>query len=53
MYRTFNMGVGFVLIIGRDHVDTALENLRSSELKAWEIGEIVSRPDTGEGVVFR
>ncbi len=53
MYRTFNMGVGFVLIIGRDHVDAALENLRSSELKAWVIGEIVSRPDTGEGVVFR
>lgn len=53
MYSTFNMGVGFVVIVSHDRVDAALESLRNKGLHAWPVGEIISRPDTGEGVVFR
>ena len=53
MYRTFNMGVGFVVIVSPDLAEAALENLRSKGLPTWVIGEVIPRPDTGEAVVFR
>jgi phosphoribosylformylglycinamidine cyclo-ligase len=53
MYRTFNMGVGFVVIVSRDLAEAALENLRSKGMPTWVIGEVIPRPDTGETVVFR
>jgi phosphoribosylformylglycinamidine cyclo-ligase len=53
MYRTFNMGVGFVAIVSQDRVQAALESLRSNGMQTWVIGEIVPRPDSGEAVVFR
>ncbi len=53
MFRTFNMGVGFVVIVSRERTEAALENLGSNGMSAWVIGEVVPRPDTGEAVVFR
>lgn len=53
MYRTFNMGVGFVVIVDRDLAEPALENLRSNGLKAWVIGEVIQRSGAGEAIIFR
>ena len=41
MYRVFNCGVGFVLVIPRLQVDKALAQLRKDRLKPWVLGEIV------------
>jgi phosphoribosylformylglycinamidine cyclo-ligase len=53
MYRTFNMGVGFVVIVSQDRTEPALESLRSNGMNSWIIGEVISRPDSGEAILFR
>jgi phosphoribosylformylglycinamidine cyclo-ligase len=40
MYRTFNMGIGFVIVVPESTVDAALSSLRSSALAAHVIGRI-------------
>jgi len=47
------MGVGLVVIISEDRTEAALENLRSNGMRSWVIGEVISRPGTGEAIVFR
>lgn len=46
MYRVFNMGVGYVMIVRPTFVDGVLEKLKKSGEKAFPIGEIVK--GTGE-----
>ena len=45
MWRTFNCGVGLVVCVAPDAVDTALELLRASGETVWRLGEITA----GEG----
>eukprot|EP01059_Diplonema_ambulator_P007742 TRINITY_DN17228_c0_g1_i1.p1 TRINITY_DN17228_c0_g1~~TRINITY_DN17228_c0_g1_i1.p1 ORF type:complete len:385 (+),score=-45.69 TRINITY_DN17228_c0_g1_i1:162-1157(+) len=40
MYRTFNVGVGMVLIIKEEHVHTALSLLTTAGEEAWVIGRV-------------
>lgn len=40
LYRTFNMGIGFVVITDPADSGAALESIRRSGHRAWEIGEI-------------
>jgi phosphoribosylformylglycinamidine cyclo-ligase len=47
MYRTFNMGIGFVLVVGELDAPDIAAALRASGETVSEIGEIVE----GEGVV--
>lgn len=47
MYRVFNMGVGFVVIVPPAQADAALERIRSSGYSAMRIGRV----DDNEGVV--
>ncbi len=42
-YRTFNMGIGFALVVARRHVDTIVESLAKRREKAYIIGEIRAR----------
>lgn len=46
MYRTFNCGVGMVLVVNADDADHALEVLTNAGETAWRLGEVVSK--TGE-----
>ncbi len=46
-YGTFNMGIGMVVAVDRNAVDTAIEILERSGERAFEIGEAVA----GESVV--
>ena len=47
MYRTFNMGIGMILIVDQKDVDQVKENLASRGEAVYEIGRIVS----GDGPV--
>lgn len=47
MYRTFNMGIGMILIVDAADVDTVKANLESRNEAVYEIGRIVA----GEGPV--
>ena len=41
MWRTFNCGIGFTLILPADHAEAAIGQLKQHHLDAWTIGEIV------------
>jgi phosphoribosylformylglycinamidine cyclo-ligase len=41
MFRTFNMGVGMVLIASAAAADAAISTLRSAGEPAWLLGEVV------------
>ncbi len=43
MYRTFNCGVGFVVVVPAEHADTAINTLNNQGETAWKLGEIVAR----------
>ncbi len=47
MFRTFNMGVGFVVVVDEAHADRAVGVLSTGDRDAFVIGEIT----TGAGVV--
>ncbi len=40
MYRTFNCGVGMVLVVGADQADAALQQLTALGEQAWVMGRI-------------
>ncbi len=46
MMRTFNLGIGMVLILKRTHVSGVQRILRRHKISSWDIGEIVK----GKGV---
>jgi phosphoribosylformylglycinamidine cyclo-ligase len=46
MWRTFNCGIGFTVLLPRDQVAAATALLASHDLAAWPIGEVV--PATGD-----
>src|SRR5579883_2549686 len=41
MWRTFNCGIGYTLIVARDQASSTLQRLAALGLDAWQIGEIV------------
>jgi phosphoribosylformylglycinamidine cyclo-ligase len=52
MLRTFNCGVGMVLVIPKDHVKPCLETLHSLGEKAWILGEITVRSPAADAVCY-
>ena len=40
MFSTFNMGVGMVLVVGREDADRALKLLHQAGEAAWLLGEV-------------
>ncbi len=44
MFRVFNMGIGYVLIVARDRVGEALNILQATGEQAWLIGEVQRGP---------
>ena len=45
MERTFNCGIGMVLVVGRSDVKTAVDILREHDVDAYEIGAITERKE--------
>jgi phosphoribosylformylglycinamidine cyclo-ligase len=46
MYRVFNMGVGMIVVVASEHVQTALDRLRGAGEEPWVVGRV----EAGEGV---
>ena len=52
MYRTFNCGVGMVIALSQEQVETALAILKQAGENAWLIGHIEHAEDGAEQVVI-
>ena len=52
MHRTFNMGVGLVLIMPGDQADRARSILGENGLKSWIIGEVKPRSGQDKALEF-
>ena len=50
MYRTFNCGVGFVVVVPSDKADETLAVLDQAGETAWKLGQIVARE--GDAVTY-
>jgi phosphoribosylformylglycinamidine cyclo-ligase len=46
MFSTFNMGVGFVVLVSPDVVDHAIAHFEQQQIPAWAIGSVI--PGQGE-----
>ncbi|MFW2372863.1 MAG: phosphoribosylformylglycinamidine cyclo-ligase [Gammaproteobacteria bacterium] len=51
MYRTFNCGVGMVLVVDAEDAEQAIEILSAAGETAWQLGEIVSNPGRPDVVI--
>ncbi len=48
LWHTFNLGVGFCLVVPEDQTNLAIETCRAQQLQAWPIGSIVKgNPEDG------
>jgi len=47
MLRTFNCGLGMIVVVARADVDAAIASLKASGEQAWRVGEVVTDPDHG------
>ncbi|HET6586285.1 MAG TPA: phosphoribosylformylglycinamidine cyclo-ligase [Oleiagrimonas sp.] len=52
MWRTFNCGIGFTLILPPDQADAVIDCLKRHQLAAWRIGNVVAA-DAGSRVDIR
>ncbi|NJO42379.1 MAG: phosphoribosylformylglycinamidine cyclo-ligase [Cyanobacteria bacterium CRU_2_1] len=50
MFNTFNMGIGFVLIVPPNQVDRTIQWFREQAIEAWAIGEVIA--GTGELILY-
>jgi phosphoribosylformylglycinamidine cyclo-ligase len=41
MFNTFNMGIGFVLLVAPREVEQAVKWFESQGIGAWAIGEVI------------
>jgi phosphoribosylformylglycinamidine cyclo-ligase len=53
MRRTFNCGVGLVIVVRSSDADRVLKRLRGLGERAYLIGEIVKRGKAGHGVIIK
>ena len=49
MYRTFNCGVGMVIVVDAQDAEQAVELLTGLGEKAWNMGHIVDNADSVAG----
>lgn len=53
MYRTFNCGVGLIVVLPKSQVDQAIKLLNDSGEQAWLLGEIKQSASDDERVVIK
>lgn len=41
MYSCFNMGIGMVLVVGKNNARTVIDKLAKSKMRSWLIGEVL------------
>ena len=52
MYRTFNCGVGFVIVVPAEQADKAIDTLTQAGEKAWQLGKMIARQDNASAVEY-
>ena len=52
LFRAFNMGAGMILCVDPNHVSSVLASVTAQGCEAWEMGEIVERPEDSTAVVL-
>ena len=52
MYRTFNCGVGMVVVVAAENADAAIAHLNAAGEQAWRLGEIMASTHSEPTVVF-
>ena len=52
MYRTFNCGVGMVIVVPADKIEQSIEILTAHGENAWHIGAINDKAEGEEQVIF-
>jgi phosphoribosylformylglycinamidine cyclo-ligase len=52
MYRTFNYGIGMVLIVSEQEADDVMVRLNGLKESAFLIGEVAKCADDEEGVLL-
>jgi phosphoribosylformylglycinamidine cyclo-ligase len=50
MYKTFNMGIGMVLVVAEKDAEDIIDRLKGMDEKAWSIGKISACPEGSECV---
>ncbi len=45
MHRTFNCGIGMIVIVAPEHAEAALNSLTASGEQVWRIGQVETRAD--------
>jgi phosphoribosylformylglycinamidine cyclo-ligase len=51
MWRTFNCGIGFVLVVAAEAADAVAAELSTLDLQHWRIGDVAAH-GAGDRVVF-
>ena len=41
MYRTFNMGIGMVVIVSKEEASAIIQELETQGETVWQIGEVI------------
>jgi phosphoribosylformylglycinamidine cyclo-ligase len=44
MRRVFNLGIGMIAVVGRDHVEAVCRTAELAGVPAWLIGEVQAGP---------
>ena len=52
MYRTFNCGVGMIIVVPADEVEKSIEILSAQGENAWHIGAIADLQANQEQVII-
>ncbi len=52
MYRTFNCGVGMILVVPADHVNQTLDLCQQQGEQAWHLGDVIEHSQKTPSVVF-
>ena len=50
LWHTFNLGIGFCVVVPQDQTDLVVAACRTKQLQAWPIGSIVEG-NPGDGVI--
>ena len=50
LYKTFNMGIGFILCVSAENAEDVLARVNTEEVPAWIIGEVVAGDEGGDRV---
>jgi len=50
MFNTFNMGIGFVVIVPPEQADAAIAHFQAQAIPAYVIGEVMDGDGTLSGI---